>query len=123
MPLKCCVPECESNYKSSGGVYVSVYKLPSDENERKKWISAIPRANIVITKYTQQFVDDTGLMTLNLAFIMGNYELFIRHQFFQIFHLVVFLQFHRNLERHCIRPVVREMLYLMKLINLFSKIY
>ena len=52
MPLKCCVPECESNYKSSGGVYVSVYKLPSDENERKKWISAIPRANIVITKYT-----------------------------------------------------------------------
>ena len=52
MPLKCCVPECESNYKSSGGVYVSVYKLPSDENERKKWISASPRANIVITKYT-----------------------------------------------------------------------
>lgn len=33
MPFKCCVPMCNSNYKTSGEL-VSVYKLPNDEEAR-----------------------------------------------------------------------------------------
>jgi hypothetical protein len=43
---------CNSNYKSSGGEFVSVYKFPQNDEERKKWISAIPRQNLVVSKYT-----------------------------------------------------------------------
>ena len=51
MVLKCCVPMCNSNYATTEGT-VSIYKLPRKEDDRKKWIAAIPRANIVISKYT-----------------------------------------------------------------------
>ena len=51
MPLKCCRPKCVSNYKSTGSS-VSIYKLPRDEEEEKKWISVIPRSNLVVSKYT-----------------------------------------------------------------------
>ena len=51
MPLKCCIPKCVSNYKSTGNS-VSIYKLPRDEEEQKKWISVIPRSNLVVSKYT-----------------------------------------------------------------------
>ena len=48
MVLKCCVPNCKSNYASDK---VSVYKLPQNNEAKKKWIAAIPRANLV-SKYT-----------------------------------------------------------------------
>ena len=51
MPLKCCVPNCNSNYKSSGEK-VSIYKFPKDENEKQKWSKVIPRAKQVVTAYT-----------------------------------------------------------------------
>ena len=51
MVLKCCVPNCESNYASSNDK-VPVYKFPQNNEDKKKWIAAIPRANLVVSKYT-----------------------------------------------------------------------
>lgn len=51
MPLKCCVPKCHSNYDNEK-TYIPVYKLPTDEEERKTWVRMIPRANLKITQYT-----------------------------------------------------------------------
>ena len=45
MVRKCCVTGCKSNYLSKKEK-VTVYRLPSDPEERKKWIKAIPRDNI-----------------------------------------------------------------------------
>lgn len=51
MPLKCCVPNCTSNYKTSNEKN-SVYKFPKDEEEKEIWRKAIPRSNLEVTKYT-----------------------------------------------------------------------
>ena len=51
MVLKCCVPNCGSNYASSNDK-VPVYKLLQNNEDKKKWIAAIPRANLVVSKYT-----------------------------------------------------------------------
>ena len=51
MVLKCRVTLCKGNYASSSKK-VPVYKLPQYEKEKKKWISVIPRANLVVSKYT-----------------------------------------------------------------------
>lgn len=45
MTKKCCVPECNSNYRTSSESYVSVFKFPCDEALRAKWIENIPRSN------------------------------------------------------------------------------
>ena len=50
MVLKCCVPNCKSIYASSNDK-IPVYKLPQSNEEKKKWIAAIPRANLVVLKY------------------------------------------------------------------------
>ena len=42
MPNKCCVAFCNSNYDSSKDSYVTVYSFPNNEEERKKWLNAIP---------------------------------------------------------------------------------
>ena len=59
MPLKCCSEMwiklwCSKKTKRDGD-YVSVYKLPEEKlqpEERNKWITAIPRSNFKISKYT-----------------------------------------------------------------------
>ncbi|XP_012559127.1 uncharacterized protein LOC105845669 [Hydra vulgaris] len=51
MPLKCCVPNCSSNYKSSA-CNVSVYKFPHEVCEKTKWFMSIARLNWTVTKYT-----------------------------------------------------------------------
>ena len=51
MVLKCCVPNCKSSYASKNDK-VPVYKLPQNNEDKKKWIAAIPRANLVVLKYT-----------------------------------------------------------------------
>ena len=51
MALKCSVPNCKSNYASSNNK-VPVCKLPQNNEDKKKWIAAIPRANLVVSKYT-----------------------------------------------------------------------
>ena len=67
MPLKCCVPNCNSNYKTSKEK-VSVYKFPRDEEERKKWKSAIPRVNLEVTNFTavcrHHWPDDCEFITV-----------------------------------------------------------
>lgn len=45
MVRKCCVPGCKSNYISNKEK-VSVYRLPADPEERKRWMEAIPRDSI-----------------------------------------------------------------------------
>ena len=49
--VKCCVTLCKGNYTSSNE-RVPVYKLSQDEEEKKKWIFVIPKANLVVSKYT-----------------------------------------------------------------------
>ena len=55
MPYKCCVPRCKSNYlteeREKGKV--SVYRFPPDEEEKLKWIKAIPRANLTVSNNTR----------------------------------------------------------------------
>ena len=45
MVRKCCVTGCKSNYLSEKEK-VTVYRLPSDSEERQRWIKAIPRDSI-----------------------------------------------------------------------------
>ena len=45
MVRKCCVTGCKSNYISENEK-VTVYGLPSDPEQRQRWIKAIPRDNI-----------------------------------------------------------------------------
>ena len=51
MVLKCCVLNSKSIYAFSNDK-VPVYKLPQNNKDKKKWIAAIPRANLVVSKYT-----------------------------------------------------------------------
>ena len=51
MVLKCYVPNYKSNYVSSKDK-VPVYKSSQNNEDIKKWIAAIPRANLVVSKYT-----------------------------------------------------------------------
>ena len=46
MVLKRCVPNYRSIHASSNDK-VPVYKLPRNNEDKKKWIAAIPRANLV----------------------------------------------------------------------------
>ncbi|XP_047108465.1 THAP domain-containing protein 5-like [Schistocerca piceifrons] len=44
MPEKCCAPGCNSNYKSSKEEgYISVFRFPTEEENRKRWTRNIPR--------------------------------------------------------------------------------
>jgi hypothetical protein len=45
MVKKCCVTGCNSNYLKESEK-VTVYRLPSNPEERKRWMKAIPRDNI-----------------------------------------------------------------------------
>ena len=45
MPRKCCVTGCSSNYDSVKKK-TKVFRLPSDPEERQRWMKAIPRDNI-----------------------------------------------------------------------------
>ena len=56
MGRKCCVYGCKTGYKSQEDIdreqKISLYRLPDDESEKKAWISAIPNANLKVTKNT-----------------------------------------------------------------------
>ena len=55
MVNKCCVPRCNSNYnnkKNANQGYIKSYTFPKDDNEKTKWISAIPRNNLIVTDHT-----------------------------------------------------------------------
>ena len=43
MVKKCFIPGCRGNYDAKNKV--RVYRLPSNEEERNRWINAIPRSN------------------------------------------------------------------------------
>ena len=43
MVKKCCIPGCSVNYDAKSKV--RVYRLPSNEEERNRWINSIPRSN------------------------------------------------------------------------------
>nr|CAH7731460.1 unnamed protein product [Callosobruchus chinensis] len=47
MPYRCCVPNCSGNYGYGDAPKVTVFSFPEDENLRKEWLQAIPRANFV----------------------------------------------------------------------------
>ena len=51
MPLKCCVPNCCSNYKSLD-CKISVYKFPCEVSEKNKWFLSNPRSHWTVTKYS-----------------------------------------------------------------------
>jgi len=48
MPDRCCVPRCKDNYDN--GPKVHVFKFPSDEALKQKWLYAIRRDNFVPTR-------------------------------------------------------------------------
>ena len=45
MPNKCSAPGCKGNYSSTDG-YVTVFKLPLEQELRSKWINALHLENI-----------------------------------------------------------------------------
>ena len=51
MPLKCCVPNCCSNYKSSD-CKIPVYKFLREVSKKNKWFLSIPRSHWTVTKYS-----------------------------------------------------------------------
>ncbi|CAH2000156.1 unnamed protein product [Acanthoscelides obtectus] len=60
MPYKCGVPNCAGNYGK--GPKVHVFSFPLNENCRKRWLNAIPRSDLVVTK-TPQYAICTSLRT------------------------------------------------------------
>ena len=49
MPRKCCIYACCTNYDSQDeNAKIPVYCLPKDDEERAKWIKAIPNANLTV---------------------------------------------------------------------------
>ncbi|GIY69369.1 uncharacterized protein CDAR_470511 [Caerostris darwini] len=48
MPYTCCVPICRANLKS--GPKVTVFKFPTDEVQKLKWIAAIRRKDFIPSK-------------------------------------------------------------------------
>ena len=83
MVLKCCVLNCKSNYASSTDK-APVYKLPQNNKDKKKWIAAIPRPNLVVSKYTA-YVENTGLKMQYLFLYMANRDQETYPLFFLIF--------------------------------------
>lgn len=55
---KCCIFGCKTNYlsqeeeKQKLGKKLSVYRFPSNENEKKRWISVIPNNRLIVKKHT-----------------------------------------------------------------------
>ena len=54
MGKKCCVHACKTNYFSEKlkSDKILVYCFPKDEAEKKKWIKAVPNANLRVSKDT-----------------------------------------------------------------------
>ena len=56
MGKKCCVYGCKTKYlseeRSSGDRKVSVFRFPNNEDEKQAWISAIPNAELTVSKDT-----------------------------------------------------------------------
>ncbi|KAH9371125.1 hypothetical protein HPB48_004486 [Haemaphysalis longicornis] len=51
MPVKCCVPRCNEDYDSGSRVHVVAF--PKDERARQRWIRAIPRNNLSVSKHSK----------------------------------------------------------------------
>ncbi|CAH1977845.1 unnamed protein product [Acanthoscelides obtectus] len=64
MPYKCCVPNCVGNYRK--GPKVQVFSFPLNENCRKRWLNAIPRSDLVVTK-TLEYAICTLLRTASFG--------------------------------------------------------
>lgn len=62
MPKKCCVPNCRGNYDANERV--SVFRFPVSDEQRKLWLSKIPRKDFIPSKdsvvcakhFSKQFV-------------------------------------------------------------------
>ena len=58
MPRKCCVYACKTNYDSkkcsatSSCEKIPMFRLPSDKEEKNKWIQAVPNADLTISSNT-----------------------------------------------------------------------
>ena len=58
MSRKCCVYGCKTNYDrkkcsaTSSCEKIPVYRLPSDEQEKNKWIQAVPNADFTVSRNT-----------------------------------------------------------------------
>lgn len=50
MPFRCCAPSCSGNYGYGDAPKVAVFSFPEDENIRKQWVKAIPRADFTPSK-------------------------------------------------------------------------
>ncbi|GBN71319.1 hypothetical protein AVEN_111268-1 [Araneus ventricosus] len=60
MPNRCCVTNCRDNYDAESKA--AVFSFPKVEELKLKWIQAIPRRDLVVTKNTKgsekNFTDD-----------------------------------------------------------------
>jgi len=50
--VKCCVVGCTTGYKSNNEK-MSIFKVPNNPEDLKKWGLAIPRKNFVVTSTTR----------------------------------------------------------------------
>ena len=54
MVYTCCVPECNTGYRSAKNVEkIAMFRFPSDKEFCRKWIKAIPRKNFNVTNATR----------------------------------------------------------------------
>ena len=54
MPHKCCVPNCNSGYRSCKDTEMyAMFRFPRDVDLKNKWLSAIPRKNWNVTGNTR----------------------------------------------------------------------
>ena len=55
MVKKCCVYGCTSSYaseKKKTGTHVPVYRFPKNEEDKERWIKAVPNANLCVSSNT-----------------------------------------------------------------------
>jgi hypothetical protein len=53
MPYRCCVPLCKGNYGYGDAPNVTVFSFPQDQELKKKWLKAIPCADLIPKKFSK----------------------------------------------------------------------
>ena len=50
MVFTCCVPGCNTGYKSSNSLQkIALFKFPMQDDMKQKWLKSIPRQNWVLS--------------------------------------------------------------------------
>lgn len=68
MPFSCCVPFCKGN--SPKDPTVSIYKFPSHDTAKKKWLRAIQRKDFIPSAQSRVSVNSNSFEFSNTSILL-----------------------------------------------------